>query len=45
MSVQNIGELAAKMSPSQIAEAQRLAREWEPSRLGVFDSRDSYSGR
>lgn len=25
-------ELAAKMTPSQIAEAQRLAREWKPAR-------------
>jgi hypothetical protein len=24
-------ELAAKMTPDQIAEAQRLAREWKPT--------------
>jgi hypothetical protein len=25
-------ELAAKMTPDQIAEAQRLAREWKPTK-------------
>ena len=28
-----IGGIAAKMTPAQIAEAQRLAREWKPSGL------------
>ena len=30
MAVKNRDELAAKMTPSQIAEAQRLASEWKP---------------
>jgi TPR repeat protein len=29
---QALDELAAKMTPDQIAEAQRLAREWKPTR-------------
>jgi len=28
--VRNADTIAAKMSPEQIAEAQRLAREWKP---------------
>ena len=30
--VQNRDIIAAKMTPDQIAEAQRLAREWKPTR-------------
>ena len=30
LSAKSRGELAAKMTPDQIAEAQRLAREWKP---------------
>jgi len=29
--VRNADSIAAKMTPEQIAEAQRLAREWRPS--------------
>ena len=30
MAVQNRDQVAAKMTPAQIAEAQRMAREWKP---------------
>ncbi len=30
--VRNADTIAAKMTPEQIAEAQRLAREWQPTR-------------
>ena len=33
--VKNRDNVAAKMTPAQIAEAQRLAREWKPSREGT----------
>ncbi len=32
--VKNRDILAAKMTPAQIAEAQRLARKWKPKRSG-----------
>jgi hypothetical protein len=30
MAVENRDKVAAKMTPAQIAEAQRMAREWKP---------------
>jgi hypothetical protein len=30
MAVKNRDRIAAKMTPAQIAEAQKLAREWKP---------------
>jgi TPR repeat protein len=33
-SVKNRDLIAQKMTPAQIAEAQRLAREWKPKSLG-----------
>jgi hypothetical protein len=30
MAVESCDEVAAKMTPDQIAEAQRLTREWKP---------------
>src|SRR5271166_5291069 len=33
MAVRNRDEAAAKMTPAQIAEAQRMAREWKPTQL------------
>ena len=30
MAVKNRGDVAAKMTPDQIAEAQRMASEWKP---------------
>ena len=42
--VKNRDIVAAKMTPAQIAEAQRLAREWKPKREGVrWRSRPSIS--
>ena len=32
MAVQNRDKVAAKMTPAQIAEAQRMAREWKPTK-------------
>jgi TPR repeat protein len=32
MAVQNRDDVAAKMTPDQIAEAQRMAREWKPTK-------------
>ncbi len=32
--VKNRDILAAKMTPAQIAEAQRMAREWKPKKEG-----------
>ena len=32
--VKNRDIVAAKMTPAQIAEAQRLAREWKPKKKG-----------
>ncbi len=34
MTVKNRDILAEKMTPAQIAEAKRLAREWKPKREG-----------
>ena len=34
MAVKNRDIVAAKMTPAQIAEAQRLAREWKPKKEG-----------
>ena len=34
MAVKNRDIIAAKMTPAQIAEAQRLAREWKPKKEG-----------
>ena len=34
LAVKNRERAAAKMTPAQIAEAQRLAREWKPKRSG-----------
>ena len=36
-SVRNRDRVAAQMIPADLAEAQRLAREWRPSRLLEFD--------
>jgi hypothetical protein len=30
MAVKNRDDVATKMTPAQIAEAQRMAREWKP---------------
>ena len=38
-SVKNRDLIAAKMTPAQIAEAQKLAREWKPSKSGKLFSR------
>jgi hypothetical protein len=32
MAVQNRDQVAAKMTPAQIAEAQRMAREWKTTK-------------
>jgi hypothetical protein len=31
MAVENRDKVAAKMTPAQIVEAQRMAREWKPN--------------
>ena len=41
----NRDEMAAKMTPTQIAEAQRLAREWKPKTWAEVQAMERQAGK
>ena len=45
ISARNRDDIAAKMPPAQIAEAQRLAREWKPKTLAEVQAMEREAGK